>query len=433
MPNSERGGIQGNKTSYLLILLFFIVLLSVPFYWIFRTESYYGMSWLEGRRLAEFTDLVHRGFFLSLKAFARGEIEEGMPVIREQLIQRQFQTDFKAVLSDQFPLRLTWIKAAKAVDRGMIRLAYLFTRDPVIPADRTSEYYVIRDRSALLVGPEILRNATFDVIDKRINNYQALIDKHPEIIFYVYYIERIRNVSAHPMDGLFENLERGQYYEYFLQYKPAALFVEKIDINSFEDHLAYFYRTDHHWNIHGVLHAYDELFAAIASNYPAITEHRTYEDFITFEAIHFHGSSARKAYHPMWEPFTVVDYDLPPYTVYENGVEVTYGNKEDYFAGEFPQDPYFNHYEGFYGGDQRLLEFVFDGNPKRNLLVIGNSYNNALMPLLSSHYYHTYDIDLRYYKDFSLSTFLAEHPVDDILVIGENSIVFGSERYRIKP
>jgi hypothetical protein len=55
------------------------------------------------------------------------------------------------------------------------------------------------------------------------------------------------------------------------------------------------------------------------------------------------------------------------------------------------------------------------------------------MPLLASHYHHTYDVDLRYYKDFSLSIFMAEYPVDDILVIGENSIVFGSEKYRIKP
>lgn len=433
MPNSERDGMQANKTSYLLILLFFIVLLSVPFYWIFRTESYYGMSWLEGRRLTEFTDLVHRGFFISLKALARGEIDEGMPVIQEQLIQGQFQTDLKAVLSDQFPLRLAWIKAAKAVDRGMIQLAYLFTRDPAIPADRTSEYYVTRDRSALLVGPEPFHKSTFDVIDKRIHNYQVLLDQHPEVNFYVYYIERIQNVSAHPLDAKYENLERGQYYDTFLQNKPEGLTTAKFDINSFEDHLAYFFRTDHHWNIHGILRAYDEIYGLIAPNYPEISKQRVYEDFITFDDIRFRGSSARKAYHPMWEPFTVVDYDLPPYTVYDNGLEVTYGNKEDYFAGEFPQDPYFNHYEGFYGGDRRMLEFVFSSNPDRNLLVLGNSYNNALMPLLASHYHHTYDVDLRYYKDFSLSIFMAEYPVDDILVIGENSIVFGSEKYRIKP
>ncbi len=424
---------QGKPTSFLFVVFFLLVLLSAPFYWLFRTESVYGMSWLDGRPLAEFTDLVHRGFFLSLKAFARGEIAEGMPVIREQLIQGQFQTDLKAVLSDQFPLRLAWIRAAKAVDRGLIHLAYWFTSDPAIPADRTSDLYITRDHAALLTGPEPLRESTFAVIDQRIANYQRLMEDHPGVNFYVYYIERIQNVSAHPMDGMFENLERGQYYAYFIEHKPAALIVEKININNFEDYQANFYRTDHHWNMQGVFHAYEEIHDLLAQNYADIPELLPYQGFLKEKVIDFRGSLARKAFFPESEPFNIVDYALPYHEVYDNGKLTTYSHSADYLAGSYPKDPYYNHYEGEFGRDWALIEFVFPGNPNRNLLVIGNSYDNALVPLLASHYHHTYDIDLRYYKDFSLNVFLAEHPVDDILVIGENSIVFGSERYRINP
>jgi hypothetical protein len=424
---------QGKKTSYFLIVLFSLVVLSVPFYWLFRTESYYGLSWLEGRRLSGFSDLVHRGFFLSLKAFARGDVDEGMPVIREQLIQRKFQQDLEAVLSDQFPLRLTWIQAAKAHDRGIIHLAYMLTEDPAIPSDRTSGYYITHDRTALLVSPEPFRKSILEVIDQRIGNYQTLIDANPEINFYVYYIQRIQNVSAHPMDGMFANLERGQYYAYFFQHKPAALIVEKIDIHTFEDHLTYFYRTDHHWNMKGVFHAYEEIYRLLGQNYPEIPDLLPYEDYLTEKVIEFRGSLAQKAFSPISEPFTIVDYRLPPHEVYDNGTLTAYSNSADYLAGNYPKDPYYNHYEGEFGRDWALIEFVFPGNPNRNLLVLGNSYDNALIPLLAAHYHHTYDVDLRFYKNFSLSTFLAEHPVDDILVIGENSIVFGSERYQIAP
>jgi len=424
---------QGKKPSYLLFILFVIVLLSAPYYWLFRTESVYGMSWLDGRPLAQFTDLVHRGFFLSLKAFARGNIAEGMPVIREQLVQRRYQKDLAAVLSDQFPLRLTWVRTAKAVDQGMIHLAYLFTSDPAIPADRTSDLYITRDHAALLNGPEPLRESTFDVIDQRITNYKKLMDDHPDVNFYLYYVERIQNVSAHPMDAMFENLERGQYYDYFIQHRPEALSVEKIDVQTFEDHLAYFYRTDHHWNMKGVFHAYEEVYDLLAQNYPENPALLPYEGFLTEKVIDFRGSLARKSFFPESEPFNIVDYALPPHAVYDNGELTTYSHSADYLAGSYPKDPYYNHYEGEFGRDWALIEFVFPGNPDRNLLVIGNSYDNALVPLLASHYHHTYDIDLRFYKDFSLSAFLAERPVDDILVIGENSIVFGSERYRINP
>ena len=419
--------------SFLIVILFFLILLFVPVYWVVNADSPPEMSWLEGRQLAGFDSLQNRGFIACFKAFARGDVQQGKQIIREQLIERSFQNDLETVLSDQFPARQVLIKTAKAVDRGIISLAYAALPDPAVPADRNSGYTVTRGRSAIMIRPEPFRPATFEAIDARINNYDALIEKHPEIHFYVYYIERIQNVSAHPLDGMYPSLERGRHFDYFLKQKPEGLSVAKFSINTFEDHLEYFYRTDHHWNIFGVLRAYNGVYQMIAPNFPTISPERIYTDFITFENIRFRGSSARKAFYPMWEPFTVVDTNLPPHTVWDNGVEIVYGGSQQYFAGKYPQDPYYNHYEGFFGGDRPLLEFVFEGNPDRSLLVIGNSYNNALMPLLASHYRRTYDVDLRYYPDFSLSAFLAEHPVDDILVIGENSVAFNSENYLIHP
>lgn len=80
-----------------------------------------------------------------------------------------------------------------------------------------------------------------------------------------------------------------------------------------------------------------------------------------------------------------------------------------------------------------LIEFVFKGGTDGDQLGFRNSCGDAPIRLLGAHDHHTYTVDVRYYPDFSLSAFLAEHPVDDILVMGENSVVFSSGRYQISP
>lgn len=55
--------------------------------------------------------------------------------------------------------------------------------------------------------------------------------------------------------------------------------------------------------------------------------------------------------------------------------------------------------------------------------MIGESYDNAVLKLLASHFNNTYSIDLRYYEaymgqSFSLSEYLREHEIDKVLLIG---------------
>jgi len=422
-----------NKRHYLFLISFFFLMISsvLPF-WIIRGQNPYERSWLEGRYLVDF-QLLNRGFFRAMKDLIHGNSETATNLFTQQFILRDFQKDMEKAALDQFPFRFNFIQIAKSADRGVIDLAYAFLPDPAIPAGMQSEFFITRDHTAILYGPSLYEENTLRRIDSRIANYAALIEGFPDIHFYVYYIERIQNSPYHPLNGIAVNLERGQYFDYFIENAPTGMVIDKFDITSYEDHLKYFYHTDHHWNIHGILRAYEEIYALLEQNFTDISEQKVYHDFITFSDIYFQGSESRKSYQPLGEPFSVVDYALGPYRVYENGQEIVYGNSADYLRGIYPKDPYYNHYEGFYGGDKGLMWFEFPNNPDRNLLVIGNSYDNALLPLIASHYHLTYDVDLRYYPDLKLSEFLEEHPVDDVLVIGENSFAFSSPKYGIQP
>lgn len=416
----------------LIVVLFFLTVALVPLSYL-GSENLQIINWVEGRRMTGF-ELGQRGFVTAIRALMKGDLEPLESVINKEFIDRSIFKNIEAAAADQFPLRLRAIRTAKALDRLAINLAYGFLPDPAIPADMHSEYFYVRGHDVLIPEPERFRESTLRVIDDRISNYQALLAAHPGVNFYVYKIERIENSTHHPLFAYFEGLEGGQFAAYFQAHQPAGLITGTFAINSFDDHLKYFYQTDHHLNARGILLAYQQIHSMLSINYPEISPARNYDRFIGLQGVDFRGTSARKSFYPLKETiFEVVDYALPPHKVYEYDQEIIYGNSADYLAGIYPQDAYFNHYEGFYGGDRGMIKFVFENQPERNLLVFGNSYDNALIPLLASHYHVTYDVDVRYYPDFSLSAFLAEHAVADILIVGEDSVAFSSRRYQINP
>lgn len=69
--------------------------------------------------------------------------------------------------------------------------------------------------------------------------------------------------------------------------------------------------------------------------------------------------------------------------------------------------------------------YIFDTGrtDRENVLVIGESYDNAILKLLASHFGRTYSVDLRYYRnylgsDFSLSDYLRRNSITKVLLIG---------------
>lgn len=127
---------------------------------------------------------------------------------------------------------------------------------------------------------------------------------------------------------------------------------------------------------------------------------------------------------------------LPPYKIYDsNGNEIDYNQKDEYLAGNYSRKPFADHYIEYNGADTDFLEYVFDNGAERNLLIIGDSCTNAIEPLLASHYHHTYAVDIRHLPDyyFSLSEFLSEYAVDDVLVLGGPSVVMHQWRWTINP
>ncbi len=118
------------------------------------------------------------------------------------------------------------------------------------------------------------------------------------------------------------------------------------------------------------------------------------------------------------EDFYAYRYNYPPMVININGKTAPdYGDQDGVFAdGEIS-------YSRFYGGDDGEICFHTGNTGKGNLLIIGESYDNALLKLLAAEYENTYSIDLRNYetdigKRFDFSSYTVQHDIETVLLIG---------------
>jgi len=424
MPNKNR--------SIPILILFFIVIFIVPVYWLVRGDNAATRSVIEARKLEKFSLLDH-GYYSALTDLLDGNPKTLVDVIDKQFLQRNFQSDFENATSDQFPLREFGIQISAILDRQAINLTYALLPDPAIPTRFGSEIYILRDKSRFIIEPVKFNDSVKKVIDDRVENYKYLITKYPEINFLALYFERLENSAYNPMNPYYKDADQGRAFQYFEKKSPEDLHLEKMMLTSYEDFHSNYYTTDHHWNIHGVIKAYNSVYELLKMVNPEISAAVDFDGFYTFPDINYLGTTARLSLYPIeGEPFEVALYDLPPYKTYEAGKEIQRNNSIEYMNGNYnTKDRYTDHFVKYFGHVSPFIEYVFDSNPDRSLLLIGKSFNIPLEPLIASHYRYTYVVDFRHYKDFSLSDFLENHKVEDILIIGDNDVLFDNYDWMI--
>ena len=85
------------------------------------------------------------------------------------------------------------------------------------------------------------------------------IAAHPELDFYVYYIEKDTDIN-------FETGEKIPACDYLYdRLEPGRL--GRFAVDSFDRFSTWFYRTDHHWNLDGSYRGYTQLLELLASHF----------------------------------------------------------------------------------------------------------------------------------------------------------------------
>lgn len=418
------------------IFLFFIIIFLVPIFWLIWPGDNSSRSLIEGRTLNNFPSPTFLDIKNDTNRFLQRETKEAneIEIFSEQILKGEFQKEIEKASSDQFPFRMDAIHFSKGVDRLLIKMAYSFFPDEAIPADMKSGLYIMRDKSMLIEGISRYSTNSQNNIKKRIDNYQDIITNYPDINFYLVYFERLSNSQFHPLSNYVWNADNRRAFSYFKENIPENLSMGEILLSDIEDHNKFFYRTDHHWNIHGALKAYDLAYNLMKENYSEMSAPIPHEKFVTFDSLVFLGSSARESYYPMIsEEFEVVEMNLPVFTIREAGEVIDYNKSDEYLSGNYSREPFISHYSQFYGFDKPLLEYQFENNSQRNLLFISSSFANSIEAMIASHYKNTYVIDLRYFDDFSFSEFIVDKNIQDVLILGDNTVAFQSLTWIIDP
>ena len=173
-----------------------------------------------------------------------------------------------------------------------------------------------------------------------------------------------------------------------------------------------YFRTDHHWTALGAYYAYED-FAKIKGIKPVpLSKYKTVE-FPDFLGSFYADTEKNPALEA--NPDTVVAY-IPPDT---NDITCTQNDgsllewKIVYDASDYSSSMKYN---CFIGGDQPISVI---NNPKKNdgsaCVVVKESFGNAFVPFLVSHYQTVYVVDYRYWEG-SISQLVAEKGIQDVIL-----------------
>lgn len=341
----------------------------------------------------------------------------------EGYLDGSFQREVDDALSDQVTLSITYKRIY-----NFVRTESLWPAVAAISKSYPDRY--INYRSVRVFGGDYLvyhRTRTLSDItgglDAKIANYNEAFARLPDREFYVYLIERDTGID-------FETGEKPPVYEYLRdRLELPAGRVARFAVDDFETYSGLFYRTDHHWNHRGSYRGYLEVLELLGvEDGPLVPLEE-----VTLPG-RFSGSKASAVgVAGIGDTVTMYRFEFPALTFRRNGESAEdYGAQSRFLSGQGGDPTYGN----IYGGDDG--ETVISGGKPggENILLIGESFDNALLKLLACHFGSLYAVDLRNYsawmgKDFQLSAYLEEHGIRKVLLIGSDTF-FMMDEFRLE-
>ena len=329
----------------------------------------------------------------TVKTFASGAFQEGV----------------EKALSDQIPNALTLQKFYNDMHSE-----YTVSMMRKLLSNYDDRYFNIL--GGLVFGGDQLTYYTRPLEDEKIyleakaRNYNALFKKYPDIEFYSYYIEKDTDIYFDT--GVKTGVS--QYIMNLLDLPPRNKGIFSID--DYQTFRSFFYRTDHHWNYKGSYYAYQDVLKLLGCSDDPIEPERT---VLVHDS--FSGSKASGMNSDLFrEPFYVYQFSFPHLTYrINNKPEDDYGYQQWYIENSSEEISY----GSFYGWDYGEVIIESDHDDRENILVLGDSYDNAILKLLATHFHKIYSVDLRNYEHFlghpfHFDEYVKQHKIDKVLLIG---------------
>ena len=321
----------------------------------------------------------------------------------ENFINKTYQDNIEKAFSDQIPLS----EKMKLFEKGLSFLA----QQGFYKLLNSNSYYQLSPSVYMYKNSLVYMTYNFfkikEELDNKINNYNLALKNLKVVKKYLYYIEKDTDID-------FVTNQKLMAYEYLIDNLNKDIVTKKFTIDNYQEFSDYFYQTDHHWNYKGSYRGYNDLVKMLTNDDPVSF---TSEKCINSKV--YGSKSANIGSSNLFDEYMCAyTFDLKEHDVYIDNKKVdSYGDYQYVLNVE----PEITSYGDFYGWDEfKLIEFDYHNIEKENLLIIGESYDNAIIELLASHFNKTFNIDLRNYEKntFDLNEFVKKHNIKNVLLIG---------------
>ena len=170
-----------------------------------------------------------------------------------------------------------------------------------------------------------------------------------------------------------------------------------------------FYRTDHHWTTLGAFYGANALLESLGM------EPLNQEDYTPQVVSESFNGTLYSTSGIHWLTPDTIEYWVP-----EDGLTVTSWRTGEAAPGMLYDRSYLEHkdqYSSFLGGNQPLCVIENENLPDGDrILLVRDSYSDALAPFLAQRFSQVHLVDLRYYR-MPLAQYVAENDIDAVCVV----------------
>ncbi len=333
-----------------------------------------------------------------------------LPNNKEEIFQGSYFTKTNNILSDNFLRRDSFIEEYFIINRT---IGKNIMNNILIDKEENLQYYF---------------SSLSDVEKKEI--LQGLDDLSLYFENKNYYMFKIPSKNSVYKEQYYDYVveEESKYVEEISNYIVNNLNIEYYDLNNYirsfnEEEL--YYKTDHHWNNIGSFYGYEYIYNILKDKFN-LSDKRKIIKSIGYDDV-FSGSRARpigygyRGNQNKDDFYYNISDDTNEYTMTIYGTEYSGGQEVFYFKDILDDiEKYENLYGVFMGGDYSIINIVNETTKNEDtLLIFKDSFSNAMLPYISSHFKNTIVVDLRYTEE-GVSYYVEEYEPDVTLQIFSN-------------
>ena len=299
------------------------------------------------------------------------------------LVDGSYTSRLEKYLEDQFPLRDGWMGLKN-------RYEYLLGK---------REFHGV-----YLCGDRLIHKIEDASRAEQNIAYLQKLTELTDIPVYLGVIPTAAEVYRDQLPAGAENFDQAAYLKKVRESVPDAVWVDMEKWMDGASGVSLFYRTDHHWTSAGAWHGYAALMEAMGEPFEPLGTPETVSE-------NFYGTLYSSSGVHWLAPDTIERYVSGEGVTVENFEKgETHGLYVDSFLEEKDK------YASFLGGNTPLYIIR---NPEaaseEKLLVVRDSYSDAMAPFLSQYFAEIHLVDLRYYRT-SVVEYARENGMDRIFV-----------------